>query len=70
MQFLTDYSVSRGLEVVRSWKALGEHLLTKYNDGYVKDEKGRPREVGYPEEWLRTVVREEPGRFRLPEWKK
>ena len=70
VQFLTDYSVSRGLEVVRSWKALGEHLLTKYNDGYVKDEKGRPREVGYPEEWLRTVVREEPGRFRLPEWKK
>ncbi|NOZ57831.1 MAG: dipeptidase [Calditrichaeota bacterium] len=67
-QYLTDYSVSRGLEVVRRWKALAEHLLTKYNDGYVKDEKGRPKAVGYPEPWLRRVVKEKGDQFRLPEW--
>ena len=64
-RYLTDYSVSHGELVVRRWRQLGEHLLTKYNDGYVKDEKGRPGEDGYAESWLRTVVSSRPDQFRL-----
>jgi chemotaxis signal transduction protein len=40
--FLTDYSVSHGELVVARWRQLGEHLVQKYNDGYVQDEDGRP----------------------------
>jgi hypothetical protein len=46
---------------------LGEHLVTKYNDGYVKDERGRPQEAGYPDTWLQKVLSKRPDQFRLPE---
>ncbi|MFW6131094.1 MAG: dipeptidase [Candidatus Aminicenantaceae bacterium] len=69
-EFLTNYSVSQGEMVVRRWIDLGEYLLTKYNDGYVKDEKGRPRSEGYPSEWLQKVLQLKPEQFKLPEWGK
>jgi dipeptidase len=69
-EFLTDYSVSQGQRVVRRWKKLGEALLVKYNDGYVKDERGRPRGVGYPQPWLRNVLKLRGDHFKLPVWKK
>ncbi|MEA1981060.1 MAG: C69 family dipeptidase [candidate division Zixibacteria bacterium] len=65
-RYLTDYSVTHGEQVVDSWKRLAEHLLTKYNDGYVKDENGRPKGRGYPESWLQKVVGARPYQFRLP----
>jgi dipeptidase len=65
-RYLTDYSVSHGELVVRRWRELGEHLLTKYNDGYVKDEEGVPQEKGYSESWLEKVLRSRPDQFRLP----
>lgn len=65
-RYLTDYSVQRAELVVDRWTALGEHLLTKYNDGYVKDENGRPQERGYPEAWLRAVLQQRPEQFKLP----
>ncbi len=68
VQFLTNYSVSQGEMVVKRWIELGEHLLTKYNDGYVKDERGRPREMGYPSEWLKEVLKSKPEQFKLPGW--
>jgi dipeptidase len=64
-RYLTDYSVTRGEMVVARWKELGEYLLTKYNDGYVKDENGEPQEEGYPEGWLEQVVKSRPEQFRL-----
>ena len=67
IRYLTDYSVAHGELVVKRWRELGEFLLTKYNDGYVKDADGRAREQGYPETWLQRVVRERPSQFRLPE---
>jgi dipeptidase len=66
-RYLTDYSVMHAEQVVQRWKALGEYLIAKYNDGYVQDEKGRPREQGYPEAWLRQVLKERPDQFRVPE---
>ena len=66
-RYLTDYSVYHAELVTKRWRELGEDLLTKYNDGFVKDENGRPQEVGYPETWLRRVIHERPGQFRLKE---
>jgi dipeptidase len=68
-QYLTDYSVIHAEDMVRRWKELGEMLLTKYNDGYVKNDSGRVTEKGYPEGWLRETVNARPGQFRLPEKK-
>jgi dipeptidase len=65
-RFLTDYCVSGGEQVTRCWKELAEALFTKYNDGYVKDDKGRAQELGYPEDWLRDVIRLRPDQFTLP----
>ena len=67
-KYLTDYSVSRGETIVERWRALGEYLITKYNDGYVKDEKNEPQEKGYSEDWLRGVTANRPGQFTLPVW--
>ncbi len=63
---ITDYSVSSGEQVVRRGKELAESLITKYNDGYVKDGSGEPQELGCLKEWLRAVVKSDPGRFKLP----
>jgi hypothetical protein len=67
-KYLTDYSVGHAGAVVARWRSLGEYLITKYNDGYVQDEKGDPLEAGYPEEWLRDVTTLRQGRFKLPTW--
>jgi dipeptidase len=69
-RYLTYYSTTSGEKVVSRWRELGEYLITKYNDGYVKDQDGRPQEKGYREEWLRRVVKSRPDQFRLPEDKK
>lgn len=64
-RYLTDYSVTNAEMVVSRWKELGEHLITKYNDGYIQDEEGKPQEKGYPENWLREVLKSRPDQFRL-----
>ncbi len=66
-EYLTDYSVMHAEDVVKKWRQLGEYLLTKYNDGYIQDENGRPHEVGYPKAWLRKVLKQRPDQFRLPD---
>ena len=65
-RFLTDYSVSAGEQVFRRWKELGEALFTKYNDGYVRNDAGEAQELGYPENWLREVVKSDPQRLHVP----
>ena len=67
-RYLTDYSVSHAELVVERWRELGEYLVMTYNDGYVRDEKGIPQEVGYPESWLRKVLSSRPEQFRLKTW--
>jgi dipeptidase len=66
VRYLTDYSVMHAEQTVERWRALTEHLFTKYNDGYVRNDKGQSEEVGYPEAWLRRVIQERPNQFRLP----
>lgn len=66
VSYLADYSVMHAEMTVERWRALVEHLITKYNDGYVRNEKGVSAEVGYPEAWLRRVIKERGDQFRLP----
>ncbi len=66
-RYLTDYSVERGELIVSKWRELGEYLITTYNDGYVRDDSGKAREVGYPDDWLEKVVKSRPEQFRLKE---
>jgi dipeptidase len=63
-RYLTDFSVMHGEAVVTRWKELAEHLLTKFNDGYVIED-GEDPERGYPESWLRHVIESRPDQFRL-----
>jgi len=63
-EYLTQYSVGQADETVRRWRELSEFLLTTYNDGYVAG-KGDEVERGYPDSWLREVVRERPEQFKL-----
>jgi dipeptidase len=66
-RYLTDYSVMHAELTVSRWRELVEHLITKYNDGYIRDEQAaKSKEVGYPEAWLRRVLKERPEQFRLP----
>jgi len=64
--FLTSYSTSTAENVFKAWQGLAEEILTRHVDGYVKDADGEARETGYPEEWLREVVKSRPGRFTVP----
>ena len=66
--YLTNYCNSHAEYVFNQWIDLGENLICKYNDGYVKDENGRARGVGYPEEWLRKVIKERPQQYKLEVW--
>ena len=64
--YLTDYSITRAEMTVTRWRELGEHLIRKYNDGYVQNEPGSPENLGYPERWLRRVLADRPEQFKLP----
>jgi dipeptidase len=64
-RYLTDYSIAQAEMVMSRWQDLAEHLITKYNDGYVRNAEGHHEEKGYPESWLRDVVELRPEQFYL-----
>lgn len=66
--FLTHYTVSTGRALHKRWVALGDYLITKYNDGYVKDEKGNVKTKGYPKEWTDFLIHNNPQKHRIPKW--
>jgi len=59
-KYLTNYCVGNAETNIKKWWDLADFLVTKYNDGYIQDEEGRPREIGYPESWLRREAKENP----------
>jgi len=69
-KMLTEYSNGLGEEVHQQWLALGEALITKYNDGYVKDETGKIKAAGYPAGWKDEINRLYPNKYKIPEWDK
>ena len=62
---LTQYCVNNAEMNIKKWWELGDHLITKYNDGYIQDDEGRPQEIGYPEKWLKKELNENQKKFRL-----
>ncbi|OQY04071.1 MAG: hypothetical protein B6I20_03755 [Bacteroidetes bacterium 4572_117] len=64
-QYLTDYSVKQGTKVVAEWRELGFFLVTKYNDGYVKDKNNKIESKGYPKEWYRRVIKTEGEKHKI-----
>jgi dipeptidase len=54
--YLTEYTVATGDEVVERWRELGKFLLYKYLDGNVKNEHGDVKHPGYPKEWYHMVA--------------
>ncbi len=65
VKFLTYYSDSLGNLVHNRWVELGNYLVTKYNDGYVKDTTGRVHAKGYPEEWLKYIIEQNPEKYLI-----
>jgi dipeptidase len=67
--FLTRYCVDSAEMNVERWRQLGDFLVTRYNDGYIQNEKHRPEEVGYPKPWLSDSARKEGRRRAVRELK-
>jgi dipeptidase len=60
IQFLTDYCVNNGNNVVNAWWKLGDDLLVKYNHFRIYDSKTRKvGRVQTPEWWNRAVIEQE-----------
>ncbi len=66
VEFLTDYTNRSGLLLHKRWVELGDYLVTKYNDGYVKDSTGRIRSNPYPKEWVDFIIRNNPEKHKVP----
>lgn len=64
VDFLTNYA-NTNVEVVRdAWWALLDHLIWKYNAGFIVED-GKVKTVGYPEAWLRRVIQlDEPDHYK------
>jgi len=63
--YLTRYCVENAESIVKKWVDLGDFLITKYNDGYIQNEKNRPQETGYPGKWLKKEVKENGKKHKL-----
>ena len=80
--FLTNYTGMAAQTAVDSWKKLGEFLIVRYNDGAVKKMKNgklvRPEtgnvapieRPGYPQEFLKELVKSTGDRYKVTEIKK
>jgi dipeptidase len=75
--FLTNYTNMAAQNAYDNWKRLGEHLIVKYNDGVIKQEKngkfernsiGQPMPVirpGYPKDFLEEYVKQTGDRYKI-----
>lgn len=66
--YLTQYSVKQGDEVVKRWRKLGEYLIYKYLDGNVKDANGNVTHPGYPKTWYQEIIKENGERLKVKEF--
>jgi dipeptidase len=64
-RFLTDCSVAAADRLFADWRTLAGGIIAKHVDGYMRDGQ-RSRGVGYSEEWLRRVVKEQGRQLALP----
>ncbi len=65
VKILTAFSMASGNKVHQQWIDLGNYLVMKYNDGYVKDKDGHIKAAGYPQKWLKIVTGQEGLRYLI-----
>ena len=63
--YLTRYSARQTARTMKRWKKLGQHLLVKYLDGNMRDEKGKVTHPGYPSHWYKRIVAEGGERYKM-----
>lgn len=63
--YLTEQSIGMAERTVARWKKLGESLIVKYLDGNVRDELGRVKHPGYPDDWYKRIAEESGDRLKL-----
>lgn len=68
VKYITQYSVSAGDELFRTWKNLMETTLMRHLDFAIHGENEGKR-TPYPEEWLRRVIKDRGEYLKLPEAK-
>ncbi len=66
--YLTTYCTSTAEGLVERWRELGESILTRHNDGFVREPGVKSEGVEYPDAWLRRLLAEKPDQFTLPQW--
>ncbi len=80
LDFITEYSVSTGDNLVSDWKAFYRYLFMKYIDGNVKNSEGHklldngngknipkgPSQPGYGKEWERIMIQGTGDRLKVP----
>ncbi len=67
--FLTQYTRKVGEKVQHRWQALGDFLITKYNDGYVKDKSGHIKTLPFLQKWTDFVIKNNPDKHKIRKWK-
>lgn len=67
---LSDYVNERADLILKRWNELGYMLIAKYNDGYIKEEGQPMQSPGYPEEWRKNIIDQNPEKHLIPEWNK
>ncbi|NOY51672.1 MAG: dipeptidase [Chlorobi bacterium] len=65
IDFLSAYSAYAGRKVHKAWVELGELLVSKYNDGYVKDPENNIISKSYSKEYLNKIVEQEGDRYKI-----
>lgn len=63
VEYLTNYSVQTGNDLVKDWKKFYGHLFTRFMDGNIKEKDGdkqnpKVSQPGYSETWKRAVIQE------------
>ena len=72
LRMLNDYSVEKAQQMLAEWKNLAIHIIVKYNDMGVKQEKNgkiiqKTMRPGYPESFARKLVKETGDWYAVPE---
>jgi dipeptidase len=62
VEYVTDYSVKAGNQLVKEWGSFFGELFIKYKDGFVADACSY-QEVGYSDTWYEKIVNETGDRY-------
>jgi len=65
IDYLNNYTVFCGNKVHKSWVNMGKQLISKYNDGYVKDTNYRINSKPYDENYLKKIIKIEGSRYSI-----